>query len=712
MRTFTTSMFWLAAALLASCSDTPSDTATALDTTTTADTTRDVAIGPAVDATQVAEVADGATGDVLGTNDDVSTEVPLDGVVSDAAGPSVDDNFGVTETEGRAVCDNLLPLECILPFPSDFFRRADATGFHVDLRGGVLPVSTGGVPMSAEPLLEADGFGIASPILIRLDGATLTGTAATFEPEGSLEPASRTVVLDATTGERVPHWVEADYLAQFATGAPLMVLRPARALDFGRRYIVAVRGLVDAAGAPVAPSPGFRALRDGAASQVRGIHARRAHFEASIFPALAAAGIARTELQLAFDFTTASETNSTGLFLAMRDALLAEIGAPGPSYTIDSVEANPDGHIAWRVTGHAAVPSFLLPPDTLGLRRVRRDGGGAPVIDGTESVEFTLQIPLSVAAAPGTAAVLQYGHGFLGTKGEATTGWLREFADRKGFVILAADMQGMSTPDTATWASNLLTDAGQFPVFSEAAMQGVLNHLALMRMMKGGFLSETEPSVSPDGQPVYDPTRLYYYGNSQGGTMGTLVMALTTDLHRGVLGVPGCAFPLLLHRSIDFSTWVGLLKGAYDKPMDLSLALALLGTGFNRIEPLAFATHLRDGAWPGSIPHEVLLQAGKEDAQVHTEVSSLLARRLGATLPTPSVQPVFGLTEAPYPTTGSAYVEFDFGLPDNPDPSQPPPKASDTHEKPRRSLEAQDQLWHFLETGEVISVCDGPCDPA
>jgi hypothetical protein len=33
------------------------------------------------------------------------------------------------------------------------------------------------------------------------------------------------------------------------------------------------------------------------------------------------------------------------------------------------------------------------------------------------------------------------------------------------------------------------------------------------------------------------------------------------------------------------------------------------------------------------------------------------------------------------------------------------------HDEPFRSPQGIAQLAHFLATGEVISVCDGPCDP-
>ena len=92
-------------------------------------------------------------------------------------------------------------------------------------------------------------------------------------------------------------------------------------------------------------------------------------------------------------------------------------------------------------------------------------------------------------------------------------------------------------------------------------------------------------------------------------------------------------------------------------------------------------------------------------------MSFLLARAVGAKLLTPAVRPVWGVPEVPYPFSGTAMVEFDFGKPQNPDPTMPPPKANDTHLDLRKLPAGQAQLWHFLETGEVKSVCDGACDP-
>jgi hypothetical protein len=45
-------------------------------------------------------------------------------------------------------------------------------------------------------------------------------------------------------------------------------------------------------------------------------------------------------------------------------------------------------------------------------------------------------------------------------------------------------------------------------------------------------------TVRTDGGPLIDPAQIWYHGNSQGGTMGNLVVTLSRDVTRGGLGVP------------------------------------------------------------------------------------------------------------------------------------------------------------------------------
>lgn len=669
---------------------------------TSEDTSGDVAEDTADDTTPDAPAPDVAPDG----EDDGTPDVPTEE-------PTLENNFLQEETEGNVDCDNLLESNCLMPFPTDYFTRVEDGERRLHFGPTSLMVNNRGTQLRGDFFHELDGWGVATPVLFTWPGATLTGTAPIFQPGASLEDESMTILLNVETGERLAHWVETDWLSDPAPH-PVIVLRPAVPFEPDTRYIAALRGFVDDAGELLPAPRGFASIRDREASVVRGVHDRRAHFETAIFPVLEAHGVAREELQLAWDFTTASREDATYLMATMRERMLAAIGEDGPDYEIDTIEEVNDPHVTHMLTGRLFVPSFLEAADPItGLRRIRRDAEGLPLADGFEEVEFTLQVPANARDREEPLGVLMYGHGFIGTKSQANGGWLRSQADDYGFLILALDMQGMTDGTIEIWMRNLLRDASTMPLFTEEVMQGVMNHVAALRLMRGRFLQETdERFTEEDGSPLYDPDRLWYYGNSQGGTLGTLIMATTPDVENGVLGVPGCAFPFLLQRSTVFTNFTALLGTIYRDPVNVSLTLGLLGSAFNRIEGLVWQHHIEREPLPGATPHRVLLHVAKEDGQVHNELSFLLGRALDAPIlvPTPPrPYDVWGLVEQPYPWTGSAVTEFDFGIPDQEDLRLPAPEETDTHGWLRRLPEGRDQMMHFLKTGEVLNFCEGYC---
>ena len=88
---------------------------------------------------------------------------------------------------------------------------------------------------------------------------------------------------------------------------------------------------------------------------------------------------------------------------------------------------------------------------------------------------------------------------------------------------------------------------------------------------------------------------------------------------------------------------------------------------------------------------------------------------MARTSQTPQLAPVnrsvWGLAEEPGPITGSALVEFDFGLPPAPVTNVPLREGEDPHGKVKSLDVAQAQLDHFFRTGEVRALCEGVCDP-
>jgi hypothetical protein len=631
---------------------------------------------------------------------------------------TLENNFGVVEDLGEDGCDNLLPA-CLYPFPSDAYVDGD----RLSLPDPVVRQGIGGVDPG--PTNQNRGFGAATPILFQLPGAAPPATAP-FDSTTSLEDGSPTLLIDAATGERIPHWVEQDYLSP-TLDPPLFVIRPSIPLPRGTEIVVGIRGMLAPDGSPAPTPEAFASLRDRTASHWIGVHARRAHFDEVVFPALEAAGVPRETLQLAWSFPVQSDADATGPLLAVRDAIFDALPAGGPEYTIDAVYVCDGGgddpepcHASIRliIDGTVSVPSVVEPADDIGVRMVRWNEDGSAAVEGVEAWPFRLQIPHVAFEGPNPVPVLQYGHGFLYSMNEANNGWIREMAERLGFAILACDMQGMNEPITAVWAVVLQSHGGRFPHLRELALQGVVNQLVQQRMVKTTLAADPDPRFRrDDGELAWDPSTVWYYGNSQGGSVGTVVMALSTDVTRGVLGVPGSGYPLLLHRSSVFTPFGSLIALSYRGADAVSIILGLLGTGWDAFDPLTFAPHMVGDPLPDTPAHEVLYHVAKEDRQVLNEASFISARAAGAVLMTPAVRPVQMLETSAYPASpGAALVEVDFGIPDDPTPLDPPdgdpsqPDEGDTHGWLRRYLPAQDQMVHFLRTGEVIDVCGGePC---
>ena len=610
-----------------------------------------------------------------------------------------------------ADCDPLVPTQCGFPFPSSVWLRDDpstVTGKRVSFGETTLPTYSAGGRVDRTLWDASDGFSPGQPALTHLPGATATGLPSSIDIERSLAPESPTVLLDAETGERVPHFAELD--VSLSAEEPIdhtFMIRPAVRLADGHRYIVAIRDVVDEAGQALAPTPVFKALRDEAPSCDPSVERRRDLY-ADIFSRLAEAGVERGNLQLAWDYHTASRENNTARLIHMRDDALARVGAAGPAYVIDKVEDDPNADIRRRITGRMTVPLYLDKPEPGGALVLGPDG--LPMANGTAEFEFLVNIPhAAVGGTPG--ALLQNGHGLLGAKTEGQNGYLAHIANSKNYVAFAVDFVGMAYEDFMPISNSLVGDIGGFARQVDRQQQGVVNSLLAMRMMKGAF--SQDPATIIDGHPTIDPDHAYYRGDSQGGIFGTTYMAVSTDVTRGLLSVPGMNYSLLLNRSADFGIYFLLLKNSYQTGRNIQLMLGLVQMLWDRSEPNGYAPYIAENTLPGTPAHDVLIHVGIGDYQVTPLGAHLIARSVGAKSVSPAARPIFGVEEAAPPFSGSAIVEFEFGLPPAPitDVPNTGPDADDPHGKVRSLAAAIDQEDTFFRTGVVTQFCSGVCDP-
>lgn len=607
-------------------------------------------------------------------------------------------------------CDPLDPSICALPFPSSFFLEdADTpSGHQVAFSADSLGIDRDNNRMDPTRWNERDGFATAGPLLTffaDLDPADLMGHDALDQVNSD---TVTTVILDVETGERVPHWAELDMSAEY-DDERLLILQPAVPLHHDRHYVVGIRGLSTTGGGSVAVSSGFAALRDGTDANTWDVEGRRDRFDTVLFPALAEAGFAQADLQLAWDFHTASRENVLGRLEWMRDDAL-ERTASGAEFWIDGVDdtdCDGGGEIARSIEGRFLMPLYTE-TDEPGTE-LTRDADGMPFYNGDTDVPFLIKVPCSVWEAGVPAPLLQYGHGLLGSREEVGYGWARTMANDVGAITFAIDWKGMSDDDYNSIIVMTATNLADFPFVAERSHQGFAEFAVALRVVRDQL--SADEVLMKDGGALVDRDTIGYYGNSQGGIYGAGYLGMSTDLTRGILGVPGAPYGLLLPRSYDFDPYFLILKTKWEDHRDITVNIALMSMIWEPTEGAGWLRSMNEDPAPGVPAKQVLIQDAIGDAQVTTLGAQIMARAYGASTVAPQTRPIWGVDEAAGGFTGSAIVEWIY--PDGaeePYTNTPPDHELDTHECPRREWAAKAQLRDFLVDGVVNQYCDGICE--
>jgi hypothetical protein len=634
-----------------------------------------------------------------------------------------------------AGCDPLDTRQCYLPFPSNAYLAVDPatdTGRRVQFPAAGAPVNAEGVSVDVAEWNRADGFSPNTTILAYVPD--LDAVASKLPPwtdlEGSLADSATVVIVDLDTRTRVPLWAEPD--ARPADDADrTLVIHPAVSLTAGHTYAVGLRGLITAAGTPVEPSAVFRAYRDELTTDIETIEERRPSMESAI-AGLVEADVARDELQLAWDFTVASTRSISERMLHIRDETLAGLGEASPAFTITSATDAPldDGEplegVARQIIGTFTAPNWLTGDGSPGngfqyATDPAADPDTLPVQNGTLEAPFACNIPDAVMAGTEPARISYYGHGLLGSEMEVNAGNLRDFGNAYNTVFCATKWAGMSEDDIPNAVASL-QDLSNFPTLTDRLHQGVLNQIVLGRLLLAPDGLTADPAFHrPDGSPLADNSTLVYDGNSQGGIMGLMLAAVSPDVERFVLGVPGINYGVLLPRSVDFDTYETVFEPAYPNDLDRTLLLAMIQMLWDRGEGAGYVHHITDDPLPGTPPKEVLLHVAFGDWQVSELTAYIAARTLGIPIHRPvtadgrsrEVEPGWGLDSLEYPSDGSAILVWDSGSDAIPIENVPPSTSRDPHGDPRRDPEVQRQKAGFLFDGEIIDVCQGgPCTAA
>ncbi|MBO0814674.1 MAG: hypothetical protein J2P30_05920, partial [Actinobacteria bacterium] len=480
----------------------------------------------------------------------------------------------------------------------------------------------------------------------------------------SLEADSPIVVIDATTGQRWPVWAELDRSVGLDGSQPppaqtALIIRPARNLAEGHRYIVALRNLRDANDGIIPPQSAFAGLVDGHGQP----SARVQYYRRNIFPQLERAGVSRRSLYLAWDFTVASEQSLTGTALFLRNDALAKLGdtAPGdgriqgsaPQFTIDScaVAVSPappgcttssslDPRVYAHIAGHFTVPCYLnqigCPPGSRFQYASPTATLPTPIPGNTINANFQCNVPIGAENGHQFRPLLN-GHGLFGTADQVNSDELYA-AGSFGLMACATDEIGMAREDVPN-AAAALQDLSSFPSLPDRLQQGLIDFLYLGRDLinPGGFC--TSSAFRVNGDCVIDTSQLVYEGGSQGAIFGGALTAIDPDFTRSSLNVAGMDYAVLLTRSSDFPPFAQVMYRAYPDPLVRQLLFSFIQNEWDHGETDGYAQHLTKRPLPGTPRHSVMMTVSFGDHQVTNWASEIEARTIGARLREPLLDP-------------------------------------------------------------------------
>ena len=483
-------------------------------------------------------------------------------------------------------CNPLGGARCVAPWPSAVYEVDDPstlTGQRIEVPKGALPTNIDGIAIEPDPMNALDGFSSAAPMITAFpNGSNPSNLVHYSNYAASTTDASPTVLIDMETGELVTHFAEVDVRAEDTPGSQALYIRPAALLKGSARYVVAIKKTLKAKDGGELPVPeGFQALIDGEKTTHPLLEKIRPRY-VDIFAALEAKGIHKEDLVVAWDFTTRSRESVRADLLNARDAALPLMGTDGSSLTYTSTESpQSDPLVSARYDGQFDAPLFLSGTTAAPNTTMLRDAAGKPQPNGLYRVPFTAIVPACALTSPTPVPIMIYGHGLLGNATQVAGSGPKNAAVQACVVAIGTDMRGMSDIDVPNVAL-ALNDANHGGLIFDVLVQGMINHVALVQIARGPMAQTL--FAKQGGGSLVDPNRVYYYGISQGGIMGTTVCAIDPVINRCVLQVDAMNYSLLLERSRDWPTYRTTLNGAYPDAFDDVIVINLMQQQWDRTE--------------------------------------------------------------------------------------------------------------------------------
>lgn len=610
-------------------------------------------------------------------------------------------------------CNPLGGVKCAAPWPSSIYEVDDAstaTGRRLSIPKGALPTNIDGIAIEPDAWNQLDGFSSAAPMITSFaEGVDPTNLVHYSNYAASTTDASPTVLIDLESGEFVTHFAELDVAGVDKPSSQALFIRPYKLLAGSHHYGVAIKKTLKAkGGGELAIPEGFQAILDDEKTTHPLLERVRPRYK-ELFEKLAAKGIAKEDLVTAWEFTTRSRASVQADLLHARDAALPLMGTNGASLAYTSTTTTQgDARIAFRYDGEFDAPLFLstgIPGPNV---KLLRDADGKPKPNGLYKVPFTAIVPQCALTAPGPVPILVYGHGLLGDATQVASSGTRNAAAEACMVAVGTDMRGMADVDVPQVAL-ALNDANDGGLIFDVLVQGMVNHVALVQIARGPMASALFAKTG--GGSLVDPSRVYYYGISQGGIMGTTVCGIDPVINKCVLQVGAINYSLLLERSRDWPTYRTTLNGAYPDPFDDVMVINLMQQQWDRTEATSVVDTIVPHTFPGTPQKQVLMQMAIADDEVSNIGTEMQARTMNIPVIMPSPYVPFGLQTASA-AVPNGLVIYDFGLGSTIPRGNEAPPDNAVHGSIRNKKATTDMMKRFYETGEIVQTCTAPkgCD--
>jgi len=581
------------------------------------------------------------------------------------------------------------PSAGIIPFPNSLLMDRTTGTVNIPNPDGLDAIAS---------VNSLNGFSTTAPMTFYLDGA----------PNSSTVNSGTIKVFDVTSGAaEFGSEVPVQFMAfDPATGAQSMV--PMTPLKPRHTYAAIVTtGVTDTNGNPIEPSQVFYLVRnsnplvDGEGHTTTsllddasaGLLEMLRQSMIPVFDFLSAIGISRSQVAVAFTFTTQSTYQDLVTLRGQLDSMIAK-AAPQPVFTgqylgdalvaafYGNVEAAtgiefPYANVGGVLTGAFPSPNFMTHP-LAGY--FMKDAEGHFVKQSDALVPFILTVPKGSGPFP----VVIFQHGITRTKMDALA--IADTFAAAGLATVSMDLvlhgdragdymdntTGEMVPDGVLDPSGgLFINLTSLRTGRDNIRQSVVDQMQLVRMLAGGV------DYTGDSLPDLAPSMITFTGTSLGGMTGTVLHAVEPAIKTAVLNVPGGLISQLLITSPTFAPTInagleqnGVIPGTPEYQQFWLLAQTVIDSA----DPINYAPYVLNGMVSGTEKY-ALMQEAIGDQVIPNAVTEMLARAMGPSFPhvEPVVQTVPGMATSPQ-GVASGFFQFDtpnHGFLLSPDPSAP-----------------------------------------